>query len=159
MVRWNMIYFKSRQSLLISLYHLKLPSKSKTVTGMLCVSLSALESSRHETFGCLNQADVVLEPQSSQGGANMWISWKERLNFRTSFLGSIIQPRLLSSVSFGWTNLMQPLISYIFQGNCMSPEEEAGLEIKQEKKRDDWGGGGEREKQGERWRGACFSLQ
>lgn len=90
--------------------------------------------SRHETFGCLNQADVVLEPQSSQGGANMWISWKERLNFRTSFLGSVIQPRLLSSVFFGWTNLMQPLISYIFQGNCMSPEEEAGLEIKQEKK-------------------------
>lgn len=158
MVRWNMIYFKSRQSLLISLYHLKLPSKSKTVTGMLCVSLSALESSRHETFGCLNQADVVLEPQSSQGGANMWISWKERLNFRTSFLGSIIQPRLLSSVSFGWTNLMQPLISYIFQGNCMSPEEEAGLEIKQEKKKEMIEEEEERERSRERGGGELVSV-
>lgn len=44
---------------------------------MLCVSLSALESSRHETFGCLNQADVVLEPQSSQGGANVDILKRE----------------------------------------------------------------------------------
>lgn len=125
---------------------------------MLCVSLSALESSRHETFGCLNQADVVLEPQSSQGGANMWISWKERLNFRTSFLGSIIQPRLLSSVSFGWTNLMQPLISYIFQGNCMSPEEEAGLEIKQEKKKEMIEEEEERERSRERGGGELVSV-
>lgn len=43
----------------------------------------------------------------------------------------------------------------------MSPEEEAGLEIKQEKKKEmiEEEEEEEREKQGERWRGACFSLQ
>lgn len=57
----------------------------------------------------------------------------------------IIQPIFLSS----WTNLTQPLITYIFQGNCESLEEEeeekeGSLEIKRRKNYDKGGGGEKR---------------
>lgn len=53
---------------------------------------------------------------------------------------------------------MQPLISYIFQGNCMSPEEEAGLEIKQEKKKEMIEEEEERERSRERGGGELVSV-
>lgn len=66
----------------------------------------------------------------------------------------IIQPIFLSS----WTNLTQPLITYIFQGNCESLEEEeeaeGSLEIKRRKNYDKGGGG---EKRG-RWRKGGVKL-
>lgn len=53
-------------------------------------------------------------------------AFKSHFSAASSSLSSLIS-------LFGWTNLTQPLIIYIFQGNCKSPEEEAGFEIKQEK--------------------------
>lgn len=49
---------------------------------------------------------------------------------------------------FGWTHLMQPLIIYIFQGNCKSPRRRLALKWSKKKWWERRRGGGEWKKEG-----------